>query len=102
MYVTLNEAKKHLNIDTDTDFVDDDAYLISLIQVAEDAVQKNTDIVLADQVEAGILPASLKHCILLMVGNLYNSRESVSFSNLMEVPYSYKYLINLNRNFTVK
>lgn len=100
MYVTLNEAKKHLNIDET--FTDDDLYIISLIEVAEDGIAKNCDIVLADQVEAGVLPASLKHCILLMVGNLYNSRESVSFSNLMEVPYSYKYLVNLNRNFTVK
>lgn len=100
MYVTLNEAKKHLNIDTD--FVDDDLYIISLIQVAEDAVQKNTDIVLADQIEGGILPPSLKHSILLLVGNLYNNREATSYSIPKEVPFAYKYLVNLNRNFTVK
>ena len=100
MYVTLNEAKKHLNIDTD--FVDDNAYIINLIEVAEDCIQKNTDVVLADQVEAGVLPASLKHSILLLVGNLYNNREATSYSIPKEVPFAFKYLVNLNRNFTVK
>lgn len=100
MYVTLNEVKKHLNIDDN--FTDDDNYLISLIQVCEDSVQKNTDIVLSDQVEGGILPPSLKHSILLLVGNLYNNREATSYSIPKEVPFAYKYLVNLNRNFTVK
>lgn len=100
MYVTLNEVKQHLNIDAS--FTDDDNYLISLIQVCEDSVQKNTDIVLADQVEGGVLPPSLKHSILLLVGNLYNNREATSYSIPKEVPFAYKYLINLNRNFTVK
>ncbi len=36
MYVTLDEAKKHLNIDAD--FTDDDAYITSLIEVSEDSV----------------------------------------------------------------
>ena len=36
MYVTLDEAKKHLNIDAD--FNDDDAYITSLIEVSEDSV----------------------------------------------------------------
>lgn len=100
MYVTLKETKKHLNLDET--FTDDDLYIISLIQVAEDAIQKNTDVVLADQVEAGVLPASLKHSILLLVGNLYNNREATSYSIPKEVPFAFKYLVNLNRNFTVK
>ena len=36
MYVTLDEAKKHLNVDAD--FTDDDAYITSLIEVSEDSV----------------------------------------------------------------
>lgn len=100
MYVTLQQAKKHLNIDDS--FTDDDNYILQLIQVAEDAVEKNTDIALTEQLEGGILPPSLTHSILLLVGNLYNNREATSYSVPSEVPFAYKYLINLNRNFEVK
>ena len=51
MYVTLEEAKKHLNIDDS--FKDDDSYINSLILVAEDAIEKNTDIALNEQMEGG-------------------------------------------------
>lgn len=100
MYVTLEQAKKQLNIDVT--FKDDDDYIIALIQVAEDAVEKNTDIALSEQVEGGVLPPSIIHSILLMVGNLYNNREATSYSVPSEVPFAYKYLINLNRNWSVK
>lgn len=99
MFVTLNIAKKHLNIDDD--FKDDDNYIISLIKVAEDAVQKNENIALEELLEGGELPPSVIHSILLLVGNLYNSREAATYSSVSEVPYSYKYLINLNRNWSV-
>ena len=36
MYITVDEAKKHLNIDAS--FKDDDNYISDLIVVAEDAV----------------------------------------------------------------
>lgn len=100
MYVTLEQAKKHLNIDDS--FTDDDNYILQLIQVAEDAVQKNTDIALSEMVDGGTLPPSIIHSILLLVGNLYNNREATSYSVPSEVPFAYKYLINLNRNFEVK
>ena len=100
MYVTLNLVKKHLNIDDS--FTEDDNYITSLIKVAEDAVAKNENIALKDMIEGGELPSSIIHSILLLVGNLYNNSEATSYSVVSEVPYTYKYLINLNRNFTVR
>lgn len=100
MYVTLQQAKKHLNIDDS--FTDDDNYILQLIQVAEDAVSKNTNIALSEMVDGGTLPPSIIHSILLLVGNFYNNREATSYSVPSEVPFAYKYLINLNRNFEVK
>lgn len=100
MYITLSLAKKHLNIDTS--FTEDDEYIISLIQVAEDAVAKNENIALKDMIEGGELPPSIIHSILLLVGNLYNNREATRYSVASEIPYTYKYLVNLNRNFTVR
>lgn len=100
MYITLELAKKHLNIDSS--FKDDDDYIVQLIQVAEDAIEKNTDIALNEQVVDGELPSTIIHSILLLVGNLYNNREATTYSTISEVPFAYKYLVNLNRNFTVK
>lgn len=100
MYVTLEQAKKHLNIDSS--FKDDDNYILDLIKVSEDAVEKNTDIALSEQIVDGQLPSTIIHSILLLVGNLYNNREATSYSVPSEVPFAYKYLINLNRNFEVK
>ena len=37
MYLTVEDAKRHLNIDAT--FTDDDGYISDLIDVAEDAVQ---------------------------------------------------------------
>lgn len=99
MYITLNTIKKHLNIDDS--FTEDDNYITSLIKVAEDAVAKNENIALKDIEEDGELPSSVAHSILLLVGYLYNNREATSYSVPNEVPYAYKYLVNLNRNFTV-
>ena len=100
MYVTLEEAKKHLNIDDS--FKDDDSYINSLILVAEDAIEKNTDIALNEQLEGCKLPPSVIHSILLLVGNLYANREATTYSCISDVPYSFKYLVNLNRNFQVR
>ena len=100
MYVTLNLVKKHLNIDDS--FTEDDNYITSLIKVAEDAVAKNENIALKAMIAGGELHTSVIHSILLLVGNLYNNREATSYSVVSEVPYTYKYLINLNRNFTVR
>lgn len=100
MYITVEQVKKHLNIDLSFD--DDNEYIESLIEVAEDAVQKNTNIALDEQEEGGELPPSTIHSILLLIGNLYNNREATTYSQVTEVPYAYKYLINLNRNFCVR
>lgn len=100
MFVTLEQVKKHLQIDLD--YKDDDCYLLYLIDVAEDAVEKNCDIALSEQGEGGEIPPSTFHSILLLIGNLYNNREATTYSTITEVPFAYKYLINLNRNFTIK
>lgn len=99
MYVTLDQCKKHLNIDES--FKEDDNYIRELIQVAEDAVAKNQNIALKEQLVGGMLPSTTIHSILLLVGNLYNNREATTYSTVSEVPYAYRYLINLNRNFTI-
>ena len=41
MFLELSQIKKHLNIDTD--YIDDDEYLLFLYDVAVDAIQKHID-----------------------------------------------------------
>ena len=97
MYVTVDDAKKHLNIDAS--FTDDDTYISDLIIVAEDAVSRHIDIALDELVDGGSLPPSIIHSILLMVGNLYANREPVSYTTVAKVPYTLEYLLGLYKHY---
>lgn len=94
--VTLEEAKKHLNIEST--FTEDDDYIQQLISVATEAVLINAD---CGTLGDGDNNPSLRHAILLLIGNLYANRESTTYSTINEVPNAFRYLINLNRNWSV-
>lgn len=92
-YVSVEEVKKHLNID----FSDDDKYLIDLIEVGELSVEayvgrELSNYLITDNGEM-VLNPMLRHAVKIMVGNLYGNRESVSYGNPVEVPFTYRYLI---------
>lgn len=98
MFLDLYVIKKHLNIDED--FTDDDNYIIGLSEVAEQIVQKHIDCKFDDIVEEdGSLPMPLLQAMLLMIGNLYQNRESVSYANAIEIPFAYDYLLSLYKNY---
>lgn len=99
MYTLLKDAKKHLQIDDD--YKDDDRYIQFLIDVAEDAVAKRIN----DPLEAiigddGLLPASVRHCILIIIGNLYANRESIAYGSAVEVPHTLEYLAGFNKRYS--
>ncbi len=99
-YLNLQQIKKHLNIDSD--FTDDDIYITSLGDVAEAIVSKHVQYDLADLAKnnGGSLPAPIVHAMLLIIGNFYMNRESVSVANLSNIPFSYEYLIGLYKNYS--
>lgn len=99
MYITIDEAKKHLNVDDS--YKDDDTYIGDLIKVAEDSVAQHLDIALDDLVVDGVLPSAISHSILLMVGNLYANREPVAYSSVVKVPYTLEYLLGLYKHYEV-
>ncbi len=99
MYITIDEAKKHLNIDDA--YKDDDAYIGALIKVAEDSVAQHLDIALDDLVVDGVIPSAISHSILLMVGNLYANREPVAYNQVVKVPYTLEYLLGLYKHYEV-
>lgn len=92
-YLNLDILKKHLNIDSY--FHDDDYYIISLGDVAEQMVDEHINNCLSDIVNDnnGELPSPLRHAMLLLIGNLYQNREGVAFASASEIPHSYEYLL---------
>ena len=98
MYIQLDLAKKHLNIEED--FREDDEYIINLIEVAEAAVRVHINEDFADIAErnGGDLPAPILQAAMLMIGNLYQNREPIG-SKVQVLPYNYQYLIDLYRNY---
>ena len=99
MYITLDQAKQHLLVDAD--FKADDLYILDLITVAEDSVSKHLDIALEELEEGGILPPSIIHAMLLMIGNLYQNREPVFAGRIVKIPYTYEYLIGLYKHYQI-
>lgn len=93
-YLDLSEIKKHLNVDND--FIDDDSYIISLAEVAEEIVAQHLrtslDTIIAEK--GGKLPSPIKHAMLLLIGNFYANRESVSYASTTQLPLSYEYLLS--------
>lgn len=98
--MTLEEIKKHLNIEND--FHDDDNYLLMLYGVAEETVAKHICCVLDDVLDdQGELPLPLSQAILLYIGDLYNSREGNAYGvNVTQIPFSYEYLLSLYKNYS--
>lgn len=96
-YLTLDKIKKHLNIDSF--YKDDDDYITSLADVVENVVEKHIDNSLESLCEGGELPPPLLQAMLLLIGNYYNNRESVSSLTLKEVPLSYSYLLDLYKSY---
>lgn len=100
MYLTLGETKRFLLIDDE--FTLDDQLIISLIQVAENAVAKAINKPLyACVTQEGLLPPTIKQSILLVVGSLFANRESVSPVQLNKVPHSLDWLLSLDRHYNI-
>lgn len=78
-YISLSDAKKHLNI---TSSEDDDYLTRIIIPAAEDAVQEELCRSL-DMFENpdGVLPAALQQAILLTIGDFYANRETTAFTS---------------------
>ena len=81
--LTVEDLKKHLNIDHD----EDDAYIEDLISVAQDAIETYINRPIIDFVDSsGKVKPALRHACRLLVGTWYANRESVVFSTPSELP----------------
>ena len=97
-YITLDEIKKHLNLDEWSDV--DDAYLEQLILAAQKAVELHIGYSLPEILnEYGQIDENVKQAIMLLVGTFYNNREATSELTYKEVPLAYQYLLQQLKNY---
>ena len=97
-YISLEAAKKHLNIDVA--FHDDDELIRDYINNAINIVLEdscNTIDALVD--DSGALKGVAKQAILLKLGDLYAYRESVYNGGMNEGPGGDDRMIQLIRNY---
>lgn len=87
-YITLEEVKQHLRIDSDYTF--DDAYLNTLISVAQQVISNDIQRDLTSYTE---LPLPLKHAMLLLIGDYYNQREDTNDLKMNAIPNGIKRLV---------
>lgn len=99
MYLDLTQVKNQLNLEPD--YIEEDEYLLSLIEVAEDAVRVhvNDDLSKIARKHGGALPAPLIQAMLLLLSHYYQNREIVG-TKTQKLPESYEYLIGLYRNYS--
>lgn len=98
MFLSIEKIKRHLNLDND--FKDDDNYVLTLAEVAENAVSIHIGRKLSDLVDDnGEIPIGLQHAMLLLIGSLYANRESVTYGSPSVLPHSYDYLLDLFQNY---
>ena len=100
MYTTLEKIKAHLNIDSD--YCQDDDYLVHLAIAAESAVAKRLNIKSLSSImtQQGYLPEDVSHAILILIGTWFSSRESYTTLSVNKIPHSLDFLFDLNRNFS--
>lgn len=102
----LDLVKNHCNVDKF--FLDDDKYLMTLIDVSKDTILAYIDqsdenlakIYDSDQQEFKVSP--LVQAQLLLIGHFYTNREAVSFGVPNKVPFGFEYLLQPYKNYDYK
>lgn len=96
LYVSVEEAKRHLNIDEM--ITQDDEIIEAICEAAQDAVETHLNRSLTDlEVQPGKLRAAINHALKLMIGNLYSNREASGPVKMVEVPYTVSFLLDPHR-----
>jgi uncharacterized phage protein (predicted DNA packaging) len=90
--ISLDDLKHHLAIEQG--FMDDDVYLDGLIHAAQEAVEKAINRRLTD-----CEPETVLLSIKILAATWYANREGVSFGSPNKIPYTFDFLIGLNKNY---
>ena len=95
-YLTIDQIKKQCVIDDD--FLDDDEYLETLGDTAEELVEQEIDNNLIDVVaeNGGVLPKPLQHAMKIIVEYFYNNRGS---DDVAQIPDAFFHMCKLYRKY---
>lgn len=96
MICTIDELKQNLNIESE--YKDDDEYLLMLLEVAEEMVFKYLD---KQKNEYNIIPSNIKYAIIILASQYYENRTSIAFASANKIPYSFDFLLSTERNITI-
>lgn len=85
--IDLALLKAHVRVD---EFTDEEAYLLHLLEAAEEYVCTATNRSPEElkTLGGGKLPTMLQQAVLLVAGHWYNQREGVAGVQMVEVPYT--------------
>lgn len=98
-YITLSEAKGHLNVDAD--YTGDDQYIEDLILDVEGIVESEICVPLSEiETESGVIPRPLRRAMLLLIGSYYKNREDeIQNSESARMRQASDRLMSLLRNY---
>jgi hypothetical protein len=95
--IDLSLVKQHLNIMDD--FYDDDAYISSLVESAESALETELNINMCDLTHRQF--ELFKLCVLQLVATAYTYREGTILTFNLNVSNVFNYLKGLIHNYTL-
>lgn len=96
MYVTLEDIKRHLNVDFD----EDDTLITSMMEAAEVSIEQSINTPLADIAVDGVLPKDLIHAIRILTAVFYEYREGFTHGKIMQVPFTLAHLLTPYRKLS--
>lgn len=97
-YLELEDCKKHCRVDNS----DDDDYITTLMDVVERTVEIELGADLSTYETETIMKPGIIHAMKILLSHFYNIRENVALGvSVVEIPFSYKYLLLPFKNYTI-
>jgi uncharacterized phage protein (predicted DNA packaging) len=99
MNININKLKAQLNIELD--YLDDDAILQHLLNVATLGVQTYLGTNALTGYTSTNTPVTIEQAVIMLAAHYYINRNIVSYAQGTEVPLSFKWLLDPYRDYIV-
>jgi hypothetical protein len=97
--VTIAQVKRQLNIEQD--YTNDDMILQQVLDVSKSAVQTYLGTNSLTGYTETTIPIEIIQAIIMLSGHFYLNRNMVAFAQGVEIPYSFKWLLDPYRNIII-
>jgi uncharacterized phage protein (predicted DNA packaging) len=101
MLVTIKELKRNLNIEFD--YLSDDILLQNFILTSEAITESYLNYSLSGYTSSGetATPIQIKQAIIMLASHFYINRNIVAFTSVSKMPYTYDFILNSIKEFTI-